>query len=176
MDSAQEQHEREVGAQLIEWYNQQHGTCFCFDSRPVKAPDLKYRDGNRWLGIEVVEAFYDDANDAKYKWLRARRKPDAPDKWSGELQLMENINSKIATKCQKSYGPNCLLAVYVFADMTCADDLETLLKDVRIPADMRFDGIYVCAECAVPIGLYFSRGRPPPERRVWPVWANEPIG
>ena len=60
--------------------------------------------------------------------------------------------------------------------MTCADDLETLLKTVRIPADVRFEGIYVCAECAVPIGLYVSRGRPPPERRVWPLWANEPIG
>ena len=95
MDSAQEQHEREVGDQLIEagtTSSMAHVSASLWDL--AKHLILMYRDGNRWLGIEVVEAFYDDANDAKYKWLRARRKPYAPDKWSGELHLVENISRR----------------------------------------------------------------------------------
>jgi hypothetical protein len=80
----------------------------------------------------------------------------------------------IVAKCRNAYGPNCLLAVYVLGDVTAADQTEALLKSVSVPATPRFDGIYLCGEFAVPIGLYVSRllesGRQPPERRVWQLW------
>jgi hypothetical protein len=58
MDSVQEHHERRVGDQLMEWYNQRHGTSFRFDGRAGEAPDLKYRDGKHWLRVEITSAYY----------------------------------------------------------------------------------------------------------------------
>jgi hypothetical protein len=72
MDSTQEQHERRIGEQLIEWYNQRRGTLFQFVGRPGDAPDLIYEQNHRKLGVEVVSAFYDDREDAKFQWLNAR--------------------------------------------------------------------------------------------------------
>jgi hypothetical protein len=178
MDSAQEKHERRVGEQLIEWYNQRHGTSFRFDGRPSDVPDLKYRDGVHWLGVEVVSAYY-DPDDAKFHWLAKRQRPDAPDEWEGvnfEQSLVENINSALAAKCRKFYGANCLLAVYVFPDLTHADEMETLIKGVRVPATHRFAGIYLCGEFPLPLDLHISRvlegERPPPEQRVWQLYPS----
>jgi hypothetical protein len=176
MDSLQEKHERLVGDQLIEWYNQQHRTSFRFDGRAGGAPDLKYREGKHWLGVEVTSVYYDQKDDAKFKWGAERQLPDTPTEWEGkdfEEFLVARINSVIVDKCRNDYGPNCLLAVYVFADMTPADRMEALLKSVSVPATPRFHGIYLCGEFAVPIGLYFSRGRQPPERRVWQLWPSK---
>src|SRR5262249_6343112 len=177
MDSVQEKHERRVGDQLIEWYNEQRGgTSFRFDGRPVDTPALKYRDGVHWLGGEVVSAYYDH-NDAKFHWLAKRQRPDAPDEWEGvnfEQSLVENINLALVAKCRKSYGANCLLAVYVFPDLTHADEMESLLKNVRVPATHRFDGIYLCGEFPPPLDVYIGgvlkTGRQPPERRVWQLY------
>jgi hypothetical protein len=182
MDSAQEEHERRVGEQLMGWYNQWHGTSFRFDGRPDDAPDSYYSDGNVRLRVEVTSAFYDDGDDAKYEWLRQRGHPDAPDKWEGkdfEQYLVNDINLRIAAKCMNSYGPNCLLAVYVFPKLTFANEMETLIKSVSVPATHRFDGTYLCGEFPTPLDLYISRvledERPPPERRVWQLYpADEP--
>src|ERR1044071_4473576 len=119
MDSEQERHERCVGEQLIEWYNRQHGTSFQFAGRPGDAPDFIYSE-NRKLGVEVVSAYYDDREDAKFHWLRARGRVDAPKEWEGknfEQYLTDDITVKIADKCGKSYGIHCLLAVYVYASL-----------------------------------------------------------
>jgi len=67
MDSAQEQHQRQVGDQLIEWYNKRHSTSLQFDGRPGDAPDSYYSDGNARLRVEVTNAFYDDGDDATFK-------------------------------------------------------------------------------------------------------------
>jgi hypothetical protein len=139
-----------------------HGTSFQFYGRAGVAPDLEYREGNRSLRIEVVTGYY-DAEDAKFKWLAARKRPDAPDKWSGvdfEKKLVENINSELVDKCAKSYGPNCVLAVCVLPELTRAEEMESLLKDVRVPATNPFDAIYLCGEFPAPIGS-------PAERRAW---------
>lgn len=160
MDSAQEHYERRVGDQLIEWYNQRHRTSFRFDGRTDEAPDLKYRDGKHWLRVEVTSAYYDPKDDAKFKWGAERQLPDAPREWEGkdfEEFLVARINSVIVAKCRNDYGPHCLLAVYVLGDMTFADEMEALLKSVSVPATPQFDGIYLCGEFAVPIGLYASR-------------------
>jgi hypothetical protein len=69
---------------------------------------------------------FDDGDDARYKWLPTGH-PDAPNEWEGtdfEQHLVNDINSCIAAKCLNSYGPNCLLAVYVDADMTTAVEME----------------------------------------------------
>jgi hypothetical protein len=182
MDSAKENHERRVGEQLIKWYNHRHGTSFRFDGRPDDAPDSYYSDGNVRLRVEVTSAYYDDGEDAKYKWLQQRGQPDAPDKWEGtdfEQYLVNDINSRIAAKCMNSYGTNCLLAVYVDADMTTADEMEALLKKVSVPATPPFDGIYLCGEFAVPIGLYaegvLKHGRQRRERSVWQLYPTAPF-
>ena len=177
MDSAQEKHERRVGEQLIEWYNQRHGTSFRFDGRPDDAPDSYYLDGKVRLRVEVTGEFYDDGDDAKYEWLRLRGRPDAPDKWQGKdfhEHLVNDINSRIAAKCRNSYGPNCLLAVYVFPGLIDADEMQTLIEGVSVPATHRFDGIYLCSEFPPSLDLLISRvlegKRQPPERRVWQLY------
>ena len=95
--------------------------------------------------------------------------------------LVNRINKCIADKCINDYGKNCLLAVYILADMTNADDMEPLLKDITIPTTHRFEGIYLCGEFPPPPDDIYISGvlkgaRPPLERRVWPLWVNEPIG
>jgi hypothetical protein len=163
VDPIQEKHERWVGDQVIQRYNADHGTSFQFYGRPGVAPDLEYREGNRSLGVEVVTAYYDDAEDAKFKWLTARKRPDAPGKWSGknfEQYLVEDINARLVDKCAKSYGPNCVLAVCVLPRLTHAWEMESLLKDIRVPAINPFDAIYLCGEFPAPIPT-------PAERRVW---------
>jgi hypothetical protein len=162
MDPLQEQHERWVGDLVIERYNTDHGTSFRFYGRPGVAPDLQYREGKRSLGVEVVTAYY-DREDAKFQWLGARKRPDAPGKLfrvDFDKSLVENINSAIDAKCRKSYGPNCVLAVCVLPDLTRLWEMELRLKDVRIPATDPFDAIYLCGQFPAPIGS-------PAERRVW---------
>jgi hypothetical protein len=158
MDSDQEKHERRTGYILIEWYNQRHGTLFQFAGRPGNAPDLTYRE-KRKLGVEVVSAYYDDCEDAKFQWLKARGRPDAAKEWEGknfEQYLVDDISAKIADKCGKSYGLNCLLAVYAYASLSFADDMETIVNSVRVPAAHAFDGIYLCAEFAPLLDEYFN--------------------
>ena len=162
MDPLQEQHERWVGDQVIERYNTDYCTSFQFYRRPGEAPDLEYRDGSRLLGVEVATAYY-DIEDAKFKWLEARKRPDAPREWCGENfdgNLVENINSELVDKCAKSYGPNCVLVVCVLPSLTFAEEMELLLKDVRVPDTNPFDAIYLCGEFPAPIPS-------PAERRVW---------
>ena len=163
MDSLQEQHERWVGDQVIQWYNSGHGTSFRFSGRAGVAPDLEYCEGSRSLRIEVATAYY-DAEDAKFKWLAARKRPDAPNQWSGvdfEQSLVENINSALDAKCGKSYGPNCVLAICVLPPLTSAEEMQSLLGSVSVPATNPFDGIYLCGEFPAAIGSSA------PERRVW---------
>lgn len=108
MDAAQKRHEYQVGDQPIEWYYEQHGASFCFDGRPGEAPDLKYRDEEHCLclTVEVVSAYDDERDDAKFKWLRARGRPDAPKEWEGKNfdHLVRDITAKIAAKCANTYG------------------------------------------------------------------------
>jgi hypothetical protein len=180
MDSAQEKHERRVGEQLIEWYNQRHGTSFRFDGRPDDAPDSYYSDGNERRRVEVTSAFSDDGDDARYEWLHKRGRPDAPTKWQGkdfEQYLVADINRRIADKCMNySYGPNCLLAVYVLAQFTSADEMETLIEGVSVPTTHRFKGIYLCGDFRLPtIDLFISRvreGERGSERRVWQLYPS----
>jgi hypothetical protein len=162
MDPLQEQHERWVGDQVIQWHNSTHGTNFQFYGRAGVAPDLEYREGKRSLRVEVVTAYY-DREDAKFKWLGARKRPDAPATWSGgefDAKLVEHINSLLAAKCRKSYGPNCVLGVCVLPSLTRAWEMESRLKDVCVPAANPFDAIYLCSEFPAPIPH-------PAECRVW---------
>jgi hypothetical protein len=159
----QEQHERWVGDRVIEWYNSWEGTSFTFKGRCGAAPDLEYRDGSHLLRIEVVTAYYDKEEDAKFRWLHARNHPEAPHKWSGvnfEKSLVENITSAIAAKCGKSYGANCLLAVCVLPSLTFADEMKSLLDSIAIPAANPFQGVYLCGQFPAPIPH-------PAQTKVW---------
>src|SRR5262249_32970912 len=148
-----------VGDQLIEWYNQRHRTSFYFDGRAGEAPDLIYRDGKHWLRVEVTSAYYDPKEDAKFKWGAKRHLPNAPKKREGkefDQYLVDDTNSSIAAKCRNAYGRNCLLAVYVLADATYADEMEPRLKDITVPDTHCFDGIYLCSRFAVTIDSFLS--------------------
>jgi hypothetical protein len=153
MDSLQDEFERWVGDRVIDHYNTDHGTSFRFHGRAGEAPDLEYRDGSRSLRVGVTSAFYDDKNDdgkhAKFIWLAARKRPDAPHKLSSrdcDEKLVKNINARLADKCSKSYGANCVLTVFALADLTRVWEMESRLEDIRIPATNRFDAIYLCGE------------------------------
>jgi hypothetical protein len=162
-DPLKEKHERWAGDKVIEHYNSAHGTNFRFHGRAGIAPDLEYRDERQSLRVEVVTAYYDDAEDAKFKWLAARKRPDAPEKWSGvnfKKNLVKNINSALSAKCEKSYGANCVLAVCVLPELTFADEMQSLLDDVRVPSTNPFDGIYLCGQFPAPTGY-------PAECKVW---------
>ena len=169
MDSAQERHERKVDEQLIEWYNERHDTSFHHDGRGGEAPDLKYQDGKHWLRVEVTSAYYDPNKDAQFKWGAQRQLPDALREWTGkdfDQYLLNSINASIAAKCRNAYGRNCLLAVYVLADMTRVDVMETLLKDITVSDTHCFDGIYLCGEFAVMLDSPISGC----DRRVWQLY------
>jgi hypothetical protein len=162
VDPLQGQHERWVSDQVIQRYNVEHGTSFRFYGRAGVVLDLEYREGSRCLRVEVVTAYY-DAEDAKFKWLAARKRDDARNRSSGvdfDKSLVENSNSALDAKCAKSYGPNCVLAVCVLPRLTHAWEMESLLKDIRVPAINPFDAIYLCGEFPAPIPT-------PAERRVW---------
>jgi hypothetical protein len=58
---------------------------------------------------------------------------------------------RIVEKCKKFYRPNCSLAVSFLPDLTPADEMELLLSGVNIPANIPFDGIYLCGEFPAPI-------------------------
>ena len=135
MDTLQEQHERWVGDQVINWYNSRHRANFRFRGRCGAAPDLEYCDDDRFLRIEVVTAYY-DGDDAKFLWLRARKRPDAPKKWSGGDSgaiLVKNVNEAVADKCAISYGPNCVLAVCILPFHTLPRKWNRSLKKSASP-------------------------------------------
>jgi hypothetical protein len=158
MDALQEQFECWVGDQVIKRYNTDHGMSFQFHQRAGEAPDLEYRDGSRSLKVEVSTAYYDDKEHAKFVWLAARKQPEAPHKWSGvdfDKKLVENINERLDAKCRKYYGPNCVLAVYVFPILSRVWEMELCLKDIRVPATNSFDAIFLCGDF------------PPAEFKVW---------
>jgi hypothetical protein len=77
-----------------------------------------------------------ESAEPKYEWLRQRGHPDAPDKWEGkdfEQYLVNDINLRIAAKCMNSYGPNCLLAVYVFPNSPSLMKWKHSLKASAFP-------------------------------------------
>jgi hypothetical protein len=160
VDPLQGQHERWVSDQVIQRYNVEHGTSFRFYGRAGVVLDLEYREGSRCLRVEVVTAYY-DAEDAKFKWLAARKRDDARNRSSGvdfDKSLVENINSALDAKCAKSYGPNCVLAVCILPDLTFAEEMESLLDSVSVPSTNRFEHIHLCGEFPAQIGRPAERG------------------
>lgn len=96
MDSFQEEHERRVGDQLIEWYNHQHRTSFRFDGRAGGAPDLKYREGKHWLRVEVTSAYYDPKDDAKFKGAQKGNYRIRPQ--NGKAKILRRFLSHVLTR------------------------------------------------------------------------------
>ena len=145
MDDTQKQHERALGDVLIVEFNRKQGTRYVFDRRGDGGPDLIYRDGSSEIGLEIVTCYY-DSNDAKVKWQIARNYPDAPKGWAGvnfNSTLVMNINKALQNKCSKDYGPNCLLGLYIFTNLTTYKKMEYLLPDIKVPPKHQFVGIYL---------------------------------
>src|SRR5262245_5182457 len=132
MDEPQDAHEIEVGLQFIASYNKEHGTNFTLVGRADPAPDLVFRDGDCELKAEIASAYYDVAH-AQFKWMAARRSPDAPRVWTGamfEQGLIDFINDELKDKCSKDYGKNCVLVISVSPTVTTRAHMAKLLEDV----------------------------------------------
>ena len=145
MDKHQLAFEHGVGDAFVAWFNALQGRRFAFFGRPAEAPDLTYRDGSDDLHLEIAGAYY-DAQEAALWWGAKRGVADAPRTWSGkdmDEMLISNINQRLTEKCAKSYGSNCRLVIYVHPLITTAEDLELLLRQVRIPVRNPFSEIYL---------------------------------
>ncbi len=151
MDCIQDQHERAVGGKFVKWYNALKGTAFGFAGRAGEAPDLIYRDGQRELRMEITDCYY-DADDAKVKWQNAREVRNAPTAWSGvnaDAALRDCVQDAIQRKCEKCYGPDCILVVNVSPAVTTAEEMGGLLRDIRLPSSHCFNGVFVTGDFGV---------------------------
>jgi hypothetical protein len=162
MDQVQPLHERAVGDAFIRWFNHGHGKNFTYDNRPREAPDLRYTDEREVLNLEITDAYYDE-HDAVMQWKTARGRPDAPDRWAGmnfDEALIVNISERIAGKCSRDYGPNCVLVISVRPALTTGDEMEQMLSDIVIPERVPFAGIYL-------MGDFGSTASSKSESRCW---------
>ncbi|MHC5059773.1 MAG: hypothetical protein ACYTFK_01630 [Planctomycetota bacterium] len=146
MDDIQKQHERAVGDTLISEINRKQRKQYVFSRRGNQGPDLIYCENHSEISIEVVSCYY-DMYDAKVKWQIARNLPYAPNSYSGvdfNNELIVNINKEIKKKCEnKAYGTNCLLAVYILANLTTYNKMKDLMPRIIIPQSPRFKEIYL---------------------------------
>jgi len=134
-----------VGEKWVEWFNEENGTSFTVADSSGEAPDLVYAEGARRLRIEITVAYYDDA-DAKLRWTNACGVPDAPQKWSGinfDVNLVKNINERVAQKCLNRYGQGCVLVLYLNPRGTTLDEFSDLVCGVSLPNVVPFDGVYI---------------------------------
>ena len=169
MDEVQEKHERWVGETFIKWCNEQHA--FVFKGRAGDAPDLVYLNpSGQELRLEIVTAYY-DAENAKFKWLGAREVPGAPSRWSGvncNDALVASINLVITEKCNKDYGPGCVLVVCILPELTLAEEMERRLLEVQVPTSSPFEAIYL-------VGTFgTAAGGSGYEERVWRLAGKRP--
>ena len=66
--------------------------------------------------------------------------------WTSENptgNLILHINSVLADKCLKAYGPRCILVVSVIPLVTEAERLELRLGEIVVPPRVPFTGIYL---------------------------------
>jgi hypothetical protein len=145
MDPTQEQHEQAIGAAFIEWYNRQCGTTFRYHSRGADPPDLVYRSEDRKMLLEITAAYY-NADNAAMLWQNARGVSGAADRWMSkgpDQKLIGSINAGLAKKCEKLYPANCVLVVNIYPDLTSAEELNTLIHQIKVPVNHSFDAIYL---------------------------------
>lgn len=175
-----EQNERAIGDKFVDFYNSNHEMNFRYKGRPVEAPDLTYADGTDELNIEVGTAYYDRA-DAKARWSVARALPHAQRGWAGinfEDQMIENIGAIIAEKCGKDYGLRCVLVVHVRPMLTTVEDMWVRLNDIKLPARIPFDGIYLSGDFADNYSCWqlHAPQQANPRRRREPGDGGHPLG
>jgi hypothetical protein len=168
VEEIQVQHERAVGDALIQWLNARDRSQFIFLRRGNEAPDLIYHWEGRRLGVEVVGAYYSQS-DASFQWQNARQLPSAPEQWRGidfDKGLKHSIEQRLAEKCAKAYGDNCILLVAVRPPLTPMADFQSMLVTVALPAAVPFVGIYIGGEFPVSSrsqGGYFA----------WQLWPKD---
>jgi hypothetical protein len=162
MDKIQEQHERTIGDFFITEFNRKYGMRYVFSHRGDGGPDLIYSDKSSEVGLEIVTCYY-DSNHAKFGWQNARDFPNAPKSWEGvnfNSELIENINAAIQAKCEKAYGPNCLLVINTYSGLTTYNKMDYLLPKIKIPPKHRFVGIYL-------VGFFGVTGDSNVDKAIW---------
>jgi hypothetical protein len=154
MDDTKAQHEKAVGDEFVRWFNEKNNTDFVLKGQAGDGPgpDLAY---SAELRLEVTDAYYDD-QDAKFLWKNARKAPDAPQGWQGtefDKTLLDQINKRLEEKCLKSsYGPNCILVINMQPSLTTAEELESMLPNVKLPQSVPFVGIYLTGNFPSSVG------------------------
>lgn len=145
MDEIQEKYERWAGDSFVEWYNNMNGSRFSYVGRPNEAPDLIYEENKSQLVLEIGGA-YSGPEEAAFWWKNIRKRPDAPKQFSSkdmDESLISDINKRIQEKCSKSYGPDCLLIIYLHPAMTTAEELQEMLSQIRTPLRNPFRSIFL---------------------------------
>jgi hypothetical protein len=145
MDAMQKQHERGVGDDFIRWYNTRHGTAFTYYDRGGQRPDLIYRAGDKEMLLEITASYY-GSDHAKMLWQNFRKVPSAPTMIrikEPDQELINYINIGLSKKCEKSYPLNCILVFQIYPDLISAEELNTLIDQIQIPADHSFKEIYL---------------------------------
>ena len=145
MDEMQEKHERGVGDDFIKWYNIKHSTVFVYHDRGADPPDLIYRDGDQEMLLEITASYY-GPEQAKMYWQNARRVADAPSMYmlqNPDQNLIEDINTRLAKKCDKPYPINCTLVLQIYPDLISAGELDVLIEEIQIPSSHSFKSIYL---------------------------------
>ena len=145
MEKRQERNDRTVGQEFVAWYNRKHGTRFNYKGRSKQAPTLVFRDGDLRLRVEVATVYY-DAKDSQFKWRGNGHDPGAPRAWSRinfHTSLVTFINKGVREKCSAEYGTKCVLLIEVMPTLMTAHELRSLLKEVIIPENNPFEGIYM---------------------------------
>ncbi|MGH2508502.1 MAG: hypothetical protein ACRESX_02090 [Gammaproteobacteria bacterium] len=171
MELIQEQHEREVGDAFITWLNTRGGTSFVFCRRGDEGPDLIYESDGKEIGVEVVGAYYDKSY-ATFQWQKVRQIPNKPKMWTGidfDDSLRQNVEERIAEKCIKGYGSNCLLLIDVHPGLTPMPEMQELLYGVAFPSSVPFVGIYVAG--GFPTAPHTHGGY-----YAWQLWPRDPVG
>jgi hypothetical protein len=70
--------------------------------------------------------------------------------------LVSSINERLTEKCLKSYGSECMLVLYAHPLMTTAEELDSLLDGISVPARNPFREIYLTG--FFPVSSGGSRG------------------
>ena len=146
MGVLQDQHERAVGEDFFEWFNERYWSGFSFLRRGGEAPDLVYGWQGLELGVEVTGAYY-DAKHGEFLWKGARQAPDAPNSWFGawpHQSMVQAVVECIRAKSAKQYGSNALLLVNIPPGVTSAEELAHRLEREELPRVNVFEGVYVC--------------------------------
>jgi hypothetical protein len=140
--------ERWIGDAFVTWYNNRHASQFVYCSRPDRAPDLEYRDGEAALLVEVTEVHYNPLS-AHLLWGHLRGDPRAPTGWSSpdaiDHLFINAAKRRLDDKCAKLYPASTVLVLYHHSVFFTRSQLAEHISRTEAPGEHPFKAIYFTA-------------------------------